>query len=219
MDVIFGNKKRKLMIFDMDGVLLDSEPLHQRAREIMYEKYGVEPDENFPNPVGKDSGAFWKLVIEQQKLDGDPYEWEEEQFSLVAEQIKELRIPPTDGLRELLAWGKEHGMKIGLASSSSRNLVDKALRYLEIDTFFDYTVSGNEVKTKKPAPDLYKAVLKLANMPGEEAIAVEDSAAGVQSAQQAGIFCFGYQNPTSKGQNLGQADWVIGSLREIMEQK
>lgn len=216
MDTIFGNNKKTLLIFDMDGVLLDSEPLHERAREIMYEKYGVVPDKNFPNPVGKDSGEFWKLVIEQQGLSGDPYEWEKEQFSLVADQIEEQHIQPTEGLREVLRWAKEQGLKIGLASSSNRNLVDRALALLGVAEAFDYTVSGEEVKNKKPAPDVYQAVLKKAGIPAKEALAVEDSAAGVEAARKAGIFCFGYQNPTSKGQKLEKADRVIDSLREII---
>ena len=77
------------------------------------------------------------------------------------------------------------------------------------------TVSGDEIARKKPAPDVYLRVLELTGTAARDALAVEDSQAGVASAQEAGIYCYGYSNPTSGEQDISAADRVILSLRQI----
>ena len=207
----------KIIIFDMDGVILDSEPLHENARQMMYRNFGIVPDENFPNPVGKSSSGFWRTVSGLCGIERDPYELEAEQYHLVAMQIRDNHVPVSDGLMDVLNWAKENGVKIGLASSSTRVLVDNALKFLGIRDWFDYTVSGDEVEHKKPYPDPYLKVLEMAGMAPEDAVAVEDSNSGVQAAKNAGVFCFGYDNPTSGDQDLSNADCVIKKLNEILE--
>ena len=200
----------------MDGVILDSEPLHENARQMMYRSFHIVPDENFPNPVGKSSSGFWRTVSELCGLKEDAYALEAEQYRLVAVQIEENQVPPSDGLMDILKWAKEHDVKIGLASSSTRTLVDDALNLLGIREYFDYTVSGDEVIKKKPAPYPYLKVLEMSGFAAEEAVAVEDSNSGVQAAKNAGIFCYGYDNPTSGDQDLSNSDQVIKNLREIL---
>ncbi|MCI7171018.1 HAD family hydrolase [Bariatricus sp. SGI.161] len=207
----------KIIIFDMDGVVLDSEPLHENARKMMFEKWNIVPDESFPDAVGKSSSGFWRQVLALCNMEGDPYDFEAEQYGLVAMQIEKNHVQPSDGFKEVIEWAKANDMKIGLASSSTRVLVNDALQMLHVKDYFDYTVSGNEIKTKKPAPDAYLKVLELAGLPAECAIAVEDSGSGVKAAKNAGIFCYGYENPTSGNQDLSEADKIIKNLREIME--
>lgn len=209
-------QKISMIIFDMDGVLLDSEPLHENARQSMFRKYGIDPGDDLPDPVGKSSSGFWRIVMERYGIQGDPYLLEKEQYHLVAEQIRDNHVQPSDGLVELLDMARSSGIKIGLASSSTRVLVDDTLRLLGIKDYFDYTVSGDEVAAKKPKPDVYLKVLELSQCAPQEACAVEDSHAGVVSAQSAGIFCYGYRNDTSGGQDISSADRIIENLREIM---
>lgn len=201
----------------MDGVILDSEPLHQNAREIMYHKYGITPGEDFPNPVGRSSSGFWRIVMEGQGLEGDPQQMEEEQYRLVAQLIKSLNIPASDGLEQVLNRGKSMGMKIGLASSSTRFLVDSVLDTLNIRKYFDFTVSGDEAARKKPAPDIYENLLLALELTAQDAVAVEDSSAGIEAAHNAGIFCYGYVNDTSGDQDLSKADEIIRNLVEMIE--
>lgn len=84
-------------------------------------------------------------------------------------------------------------MKIALASSSDRSLVDRILHILHLEKYFDFTVAGNEVGKRKPDPALYKRVVEECGLYAEEAIAVEDSGTGVEAARAAGIFCYGYK--------------------------
>lgn len=206
----------KLLIFDMDGVILDSEPLHENARQMMFRRFGIVPDDTFPDPVGNSSSGFWREVIKKCGIEGEPYDLEREQYRLVARQIEENQIPPSEGLEELLRWAKAHEIEIGLASSSTRVLVDDALRLLKIEKYFDYTVSGDEVPVKKPAPDVYQRVLEMSGIKAGNAAAVEDTHTGMQAAKNAGIYCYGYKNLTSGEQDMEAADRVIEKLTEIM---
>lgn len=205
----------KIIIFDMDGVVLDSEPLHENARQMMFRELGIVPDETFPEAVGKSSSGFWRQIIELCNINGEPYALEARQYALVAQQIEEKHVQPSEGFLDIVNWAKAHDVKIGLASSSTRVLVDDALRLLGVKEYFDYTVSGNEIGAKKPAPDSYLKVLELAEIAPEYGIAIEDSSAGVTAAKRAGIYCFGYRNVTSGEQDLSEADCQIDSLMEI----
>ena len=211
------DKDLKIIIFDMDGVVLDSEPLHENARQMMFKEFGIVPDETFPEAVGKSSAGFWRQIIELCKIDGEPYALEARQYALVAQQIEENGVQPSVGFLDIVNWAKENGVIVGLASSSTRILVNDSLRLLGVKEFFDYTVSGNEIAKKKPAPDSYLKVLELSGCKAEHAIAIEDSSSGVAAAKNAGIFCFGYQNVTSGEQDLSKADKIIDSLTEIMD--
>lgn len=208
----------KMLIFDMDGVILDSEPLHQRARELVCEKYGIEVnEEDLPNPVGKSSSEFYSIIFEITGTKGlNPDKLEAEQFELVGRLARENNVPCNDGLIELLSWCQDNDILIGLASSSNRHLVDDILDALGIADYFSYTVSGEEIASKKPAPDVYNKVLSLAGVSAADACAVEDSAAGIAAAKAAGIYCFGYNNPTSKGQNQSEADCIIDNLIQVI---
>lgn len=209
--------REKILIFDMDGVVLDSEPLHQRAREMMYEKYGVKPLGCFPDPVGKSSRLFWETVADICGMAWDSKQMEDEQFSLVAEQVETGRVSVTEGLLEVLGQAEEEGIKTGLATSSDRAMVERVLRALGIIQHFDIIVTGDEVANKKPFPDVYERVLEIAGISPDRAAAVEDSSAGVEAAKSAGIYCYGYRNETSGEQNLEKADRVVGHLRDVGE--
>lgn len=207
---------KKIIIFDMDGVILDSEPLHETARVMIRERLGIAQAEGLPDPVGANSCEHWRMVLAHCGLEGDPVALELEQYALVARQVRENHVPPNPGLLETLEWARENGVKVGLASSSTRALVEEVLELLHIRQYFDYTVAGDEVANKKPAPDPYLRVLELSGLKAEDAVAVEDSKNGVKSACNAGIFCFGYLTGDAEGQDLSMADTVIRRLDEII---
>lgn len=209
------DKNLKIIIFDMDGVVLDSEPLHENARQMMFKELGIVPDETFPEAVGKSSAGFWQEIIDLCKIEGDAFAMEARQYALVAQQIEDNHVKPSKGFGKIVEWAKEHGVKVGLASTSTRILIEDSLRLLGVRDAFDYTVSGNEIAKKKPAPDSYLKVLELSGIGAEEAIAIEDSTPGVAAAKNAGIFCFGYHNVTSGEQDLSRADKIVDSLLEI----
>lgn len=211
------NNKTRLIIFDMDGVVLNSEPFHEIARQAMYSRLGIRKTKDFPEPVGASASGFWRMVLEQQGLTGDPVALQQEQYQRVEDQIRENHLGPSDGLLEVFDWAKAHGMKIGLASSSTQPLVDHTLELVHVREYFDYVVAGDQVSRKKPDPEIYRKVMELAGEAPEVSVAVEDTAAGIASARGAGIFCYGYDNPTSGPQDLSGASRIIRNLREIMD--
>lgn len=206
----------KLIIFDMDGVIIDSEPLHENARQMMYKKFDIKPDDSLPNPIGNPTDGYWKLCIDKYKLDENNLELEKMQYDLVLNQIIEYNLPPSNGLMEVLKWAKENNIKIALASSSTRHLVDGILKGLKVHDFFDCVIAGDEVKVKKPDPEIYLRILKKLGIKPGDAVAIEDSNPGIMAAMSAGIFCYGYNNPTSLGQDVSIADKKIDSLIEII---
>lgn len=209
--------KLKMIILDMDGVLLDSEPLHAIARATLFARIGESPeDPRFPPPTGRSSSGFWRQVMGICGIEGDPYDMEREQYRLVAKQIEENHVRPTEGLPEIFAWAKEQKLPVGLASSSTRVLVNDSLRLLGVGEWFTYTVSGDEAARKKPAPDIYEKVLALAGIDAAEAVTVEDSSTGVAAANAAGVYCFGYRNPTSGEEDLSGADEIVDNMHQVL---
>lgn len=210
-------KDAKILIFDMDGVILNSEPLHEEARRIMFHEEGIVLDDSFPDPVGKSTDDFWNLIFKKLGIKGDGKAKGSQHYRLVAELVEKEHVGLNDGLLEVFEWAKSKGMKVAIASSSPRFLVDEVLRILEISQYFDCTVSGDEVVYKKPAPDIYLKVLERFGISADEAIAVEDSGTGIEAAKAAGCYCFGYVNPTSGEQDIRKADCAITNFRQIME--
>lgn len=210
-------KEIRVMIFDMDGVILDSEPLHELAREQMFEKYGIAGAQDLPNPVGRSTCGFWQLVLAKYGMEGDPRVFEREHYELVSKLVVEKKLPPSQGLLPLLDWARERGIKRAIASSSTRKLVYTVLEHLNLAAYFDGVACGDEVENKKPAPDVYLRALSLVGADAAHAAAVEDSSSGIEAAHAAGLRCFGYHNLTSGIQDLSKADWQVEHLKEIQE--
>ena len=207
----------KIVIFDMDGVVIDSEPLHENARQMMFQKRNIVPDETFPSPVGAPAFAYWGEVMKLCHLEGNPYDYENEQYALVAQQIEKNHVQPEEGFWDVVHWARENGLKVGLASTSTRELIDRTLCLLKVKEAFDYTVSANDIQRKKPAPDPYLKVLEMAGFSPEEAVAEEDSTPALQSAKNSNNNCYGYANPKAVVQDVSLADKIIENLKEIIE--
>ena len=215
-----GKEDLKLLIFDMDGVILDSEPLHENARQMIFRRFGIVPDETFPDPVGNSSSGFWREVIKKCGIEGEPYALEKEQYRLVAQQIEENQISPSEGLEELLHWAKAHEIRIGLASSSTRVLVDDTLRLLRIEKFFDYTVSGDEVPVKKPAPDVYLEAARRLDVLPEDCLVFEDIVKGMEAGKNAGMKVCAVEDAYSapqRGQKRKLCDYYIETYFDIRD--
>ena len=98
-----STETKKLLIFDMDGVVLDSEPLHENARQRMFRELGITPDDRLPAPVGKSASGFWRNVLEICGMDGDPYGLERRQYALV-DMAFNLGIGGLLKFKKMLSW-------------------------------------------------------------------------------------------------------------------
>lgn len=205
----------KMVVFDLDGVILDSEPMHSRSIIRLLESYGVfgfNPAEN----IGMSSENMWKRLIEDNHIPATPEQMVEQMTDLDEQEMRTLGMGPSYHLNELLDKLEENGILLGIASSSERRFVDAALRQVGVTGRFPYTLAGSEAPRKKPAPDLYLGVLEKAGIRPQEAAAVEDSATGLCAARQAGLFCIGYRTPSSAEQDLSGADAIVSDLLDAI---
>lgn len=208
--------KTKIVIFDMDGVLVDSEPLHAFTEYRILREHGVTEMPDASLTVGKSSYIIWCSLIQAYHLPGTPDSLLQLQYEYLLEEMAKRKTKPSAGLEELFGYLKGQGIRIGLASSSNRFLVDGILDYLGIGSWFDYTTAGDEIPEKKPDPAVYLSVLKKSGFHPGEALAVEDSSTGLLSAYRAGIPAVGYRNPTSGNQDLSRSIGIVDALPDIV---
>jgi beta-phosphoglucomutase len=205
----------QLVIFDLDGVIVDSEPLHDAAKHAILDHLGIQKDVDFSRSVGYPLHELWLKFIKEYNLSQSPAELERMQYDFIIGQMRERQIPLSNGLTDVLKQLRQQDIRLAVSSSSNRYYVDRVLEYYQLSDWFEATVGGDEVPEKKPAPDGYLRALELAGVPASAAVAIEDSEAGSLSAKAAGITCIGYRNPTSGEQNLASVDMIINSLSEI----
>jgi HAD superfamily hydrolase (TIGR01509 family) len=200
-------------VFDMDGVLADTEPLHDAAFAAVLASYGgVVTSEEYAYTVGRDSHEIWEWVRERWAV-ADPVP------TLAAAFERSLlprlaRVAPAPGARALIDDLRLAGVPLALASSSSRRIVDHTLRTLGFEAAFAATVAGDEVSPSKPHPAIYLAAAAHLGVGAERCIAIEDSVLGMQAARAAGMKVVGIRNRYIDGEP--PADVVIGSLDDLL---
>ncbi len=208
-------KDFKLIIFDLDGVVFDSEPLHENAKRRLLTEGGIAEHIDLAWSVGLPNKLLWNNMISKYGLVKSEDELEYLQYNYILEEVIAKDIKPSDGLVEVLQSLQKKGLKVGLASSSDRHYVDSILKYYQIDHYFSYIIAGDEVAKKKPEPDIYLKILDLSGLGRHEAIAIEDSKAGSESAVAAGLKCIGYLNPTSGCQDLSKCFININHISQL----
>lgn len=206
----------KAVIFDMDGVLIDSEPLHFSAIESVLDKYGVKIGPDFLDEfVGDTNKRVWTVVKEKFSLGKPIDQYIAEQLEHTLIHLKKDNYQPIEGVIDLLKSIQKSNLAIGLASSSPPVIISNFIEHLGLKPYIQEWVSGNEVPESKPAPFIYlKAAERLRLLP-QECVAIEDSFFGVTAAKTAGLKCVGYQNPGAIPQDLSLADTLVNRMQDI----
>lgn len=211
-----GKHMIKALIFDMDGVIIDSEPIHFESDRITMREYGIEiSDDVLIRYVGVTNPAMWAELKELYNLDSSIDELLEKQLKHKFDLFGTRKLKAIDGIFELVNLLKEKGIKIGLASSSPRVFIELILKNLEIIDFFDVIVSGDDVLKSKPEPDIFLRASKLLGVEPKDCMVIEDSEHGVKAAKSAGMKCIGYINVNSGNMDLSYADLQVTSIRDI----
>jgi len=207
--------KYRAVVFDLDGVLWDGEPLYHEAFNVVLEPYGYSvTSEDYVNIIGHSVEAAWGWVLNNFKIREDPEKFLRRYNEAVLELLAQP-VEPLPGVRELLAELRSQGLPIGLASASLRQWVNATIRGLHIENAFDATVSASEVEHSKPAPDLYLAAAEKLGIPATECLAVEDTGAGIAAAKAAGMFAVQVRASSTALPPLEQADLVIDDYSEF----
>lgn len=206
----------KAIIFDMDGVIIDSEPQHARAALQVFERYNVPVDYEYCRSfIGSSTKKLCEDSISRFKLDVSTEQLLQEMNLEKKVVLKEEGYQILPGITDLIKDLYQQGIRLAIASSSSPAEIDHVVKTLGIKKYFTKLISSAQVKQPKPAPDSFLLALKELGVSPKETVVIEDSCFGSQAAKAAGTVCVGFINPNSGNQNLAAADVLLESFEAI----
>jgi putative hydrolase of the HAD superfamily len=205
----------RALIFDFDGLILETEePIYRSWMEV-YEGHGVAlPFELWVKTVGSSNQAFHpQLYLEQRLGFALPKDVLDRRIARRVELV--LAEPLRPGVADLAKAARVSGIKVGVASSSSRDWVKGHLERLGISDLVDCLRCRDDVEHVKPDPDLYLASLECLGVAAADALAIEDSPNGITAAKSAGLRCVVVPNSITAGLDLSQADLRLTALADV----
>ena len=204
--------QKRAIIFDFDGVILDTETPLYESWQTMFVRYGAHLDmQTFARQIGSaDYFDFHALLEERTGLALDRDGTMRERRALYAEFVSGNTVMP--GVREYLSEARRLGCAIGLASNSDIGWVGSNLRELGLFGEFDVIRTRDDVVRGKPNPEIYLEATRALGAEPSNAIAIEDSASGIAAAKAAGLFAVAVPNPVTIHQNLDAADLIVDGL-------
>lgn len=207
----------KAVIFDMDGVIIDSEPLHLEYLLKLFKTLNVSMSTyEYSKFIGTTSTYMWGIIKERFNLDHSVETLIEMDRNGFFDFLSSKHsIEPIYYIPELLNTLKKNNFKIALASSSPIKAISYILDTLKLKEYFNEIVTGDYVKKSKPNPDIFLYAADKLDVLPEECIVIEDSHNGVLAAKSAQMKCIGFRNKNSGNQDLSKADIIINSFDEI----
>jgi HAD superfamily hydrolase (TIGR01509 family) len=206
----------KAVIFDMDGVIIDSEPMHGRAAILTLKKYKVDITFEYLNQfIGSTTAHMCKKIIEEFHMDITPQELMNEDMKMKQFLLKAEGHMVIPYVIDLIKNLHTNNVKLMIASSSPPSAIEEVMETLHIKDYFTGYVSGAQVAYPKPAPDIFLEAAKRLQIKPEECVVIEDSANGVNAAFLAGMTCIGFVNPNSGNQDLSKAAILVEGFDEV----
>ena len=203
-------------IFDMDGVLVDSEPMHQDILRSVFKKLELDISEEYlATLTGMADIPMWTKISEDFSTRQTQQELSKFHKEIFFQEFPSKKVEPVTGIIDFIHHLKEKNWHLSVASSSSLQLIEHFTKELNIIEHFDFLVSGQSLERSKPFPDIFLKVAEKYNLPPQDFWVLEDSRHGVTAGKTAGMSCIGYQNPNSGNQDLSHADYVIQNIEEI----
>lgn len=205
------------VIFDMDGVIVDTEPVHRYAYFKQFDELNIPvTEEMYTSFTGFSTrNTFQKLkevfVIEQEVE--DLIQRKRTIFNDAFDSKADLEL--LEGVENLIKELYQNGMQLILASSASKVTIERVFSRFKLHEYFTHVVSGEDFPKSKPHPAIFEHAASLSIAPKENCIVIEDSTNGVKAAKAAGIFCVGYNSIHSEAQDLSEADVVINHFNEL----
>ena len=207
----------KGILFDMDGVLVDSEPLFHKAVNIMVERCGAAPiteEENNRYLLGTTVEETWIRVKELREVPQTPAELLAG-YNEVVKEVLRSDLVPRPGVRDLIAEAQQRGLPIAVASSSLREWVELKLSVIGLTDAFNVKLGGDDIENGKPAPDIYIKAARLIGLEITECVAIEDSPIGLAAASSSGAYTICTLTDSTRHLDLSAADVIIENLEEF----
>ena len=205
------------VIFDMDGVIVDTEPVHRYAYYKQFKELNIEVSEELYTSFTGNStrNIFQKLkdifqleqdvevlILRKRSIFNDAFDTKED-LELLA------------GVRNLIEDLHQNSVQLILASSASKVTIERIFNRFKLHDYFTHKVSGEDFPNSKPHPAIFEHAASLSIAPKENCIVIEDSTNGIIAAKAAGILCIGYNSEHSKDQDLSKADIVVNHFDEL----
>lgn len=205
------------VIFDMDGVIVDTEPVHHYAFIEHFKQLNLDIT---PEVYASFTGNSTKNVYERLKsmfgLEHEIAHLVDEKRNIFNEAFdKKEDLFLLEGVEDLIKDLHSNGMQLILASSSANVTINRIFTRFGLHNYFTHIVSGEDFPKSKPHPAIFLKAAELAQTPIENCIVIEDSTNGIKAAKAAGIYCIGYDSFHSKMQDYSLADEVISNFSEI----
>jgi beta-phosphoglucomutase family hydrolase len=216
---IFAKKTKmlKAVIFDMDGVIIDSEPMHNKAYHDMFDEVGINVStELYESFTGQSTINICKRLCDHFNLDEAPE-------TLVALKRKHYKhffysnsdLGLIDGVLDLIKDYHSNGLTLVLGSSAAMTSINQIFDRFDLNKYFVAKLSGGDLKQSKPHPEIFIKAAEATGFSKNECIVIEDSTNGIEAAKAAGIFCVGYDSFHSKNQDYSKADLVVNNFKDI----
>lgn len=207
----------KTVIFDMDGVIVDTEPVHKYAYNLHFNELNIEVSEELYSSFTGNStkNVFQKLkkiydlqqdiealVLRKRHLFNEAFDTKEDLFLI-------------EGVEDLIKNLYKTNYQLILASSASNDTINRVFNRFQLDNYFTHKVSGEDFPKSKPDPAIFLHAASLSLFSNENCVVIEDSTNGVVAAKAAGLKCIGYKSKNSKNQDLSKADFIISDFIEL----
>ena len=204
----------KAIIFDMDGVIINSEPVHFEVEQELLEKLGGKMSkEAHVTFVGTTDHYMWSTLKEQFNLEPAVEKIIKMKKEMFIEKFDEIEL--MDNFKELMLSLYNDGYPMAIASSNNRKIVNKVVEKFGLSNYMNFIISGEEVHKGKPDPEIFFTAAKKINVNPKCCLVIEDARNGVKAAKAAKMKCVGLENIYSGNQDLSEADLVINNLAEL----
>ncbi|MBD3581114.1 HAD family hydrolase [Flavobacterium selenitireducens] len=207
----------KTVIFDMDGVIVDTEPVHHYAYHEHFKQLNIDVS---PELYASFTGNSTKNVYEKLKAifgidtqTPDLIQVKRGLFNNAFDTKKDLYL--LEGVEDLIKELHSAGIQLILASSAAKVTIDRVFTRFGLYPYFSHIVSGEDFPKSKPDPAIFVEAWRLSGHQKSACIVIEDSTNGVRAAKAAGLFCIGYVSENSKAQDLSQADIIIEHFNQV----
>lgn len=207
----------KAVLFDMDGVIVDTEPLHRKAYSKMFEEVGITvSDELYSSFTGQATLAICEKLVSTFSLNKSPNELvniKRAHFKYLFENDGSLQLLP--GVLNLIQDYYQNNITLVVASSASMENINRVFDRFDLNSYFVAKLSGADLEKSKPHPKIFIKAAQAANTDRAHCIVIEDSTNGIKAANSAGIFCVGFNSLHSKNQDYRQANVVVDNFNEL----